>query len=177
MALPVTNNNGGAAILSNGLYCTVQVPGYIPPQIAGPGGSSPQFSSFSYHFLAGTTGAGTLVTFEQLGSDGNWHALSTPAPVTIANNTAYNNTLQGPFGALHLNVSSLAGNGLAYAQLTGTPQINGGLNQSLTGIFQLQSGAMITQIYVDPITGDLVAKSIAGPQAGKAVNLTSGKWA
>jgi hypothetical protein len=178
MALSVTNNNSGAPISTNGTYCAIQVPGYIPPSIAGPGGASPQFQSFSYHLIAGSTGAGTVITFEQLGADSAWHALSTPAPITAASSTTYNNTLQGPWSALRLNVSALAGNGLSYASLTGTPaQASGGQGQSVTSVFVFQAATMMTQLYIDPAGGDLIAKSIAGPNAGKSVNLTFGHWA
>jgi hypothetical protein len=178
MALPVANNNNAQPITQNGNYCQIQVPGYIPPEITGAsGGSSPQFSAASYHIQAGSTGAGTTVTFQGQGADGVFRALASPAPITLTNGTVYNSTLTGSFGALRLAVSSVTGNGIAYAQLTGVPTVTGGIGQTVTSTLQFQSGQIVTQLYLDPVGGDLIVKSINGPNAGKTVNLTFGKWA
>lgn len=175
MALPVTNNNNAAPITTNGTFCTVQVPGWIPPSIAG-SGSVPQFGALSYHIVGGSTGAGTVVTFQGQGADGVFRNLASPAPITIASGTTYNSTLTGSFGAAQIVVSGVVGNGLSYAQLTGSPlsAITG--SGTVQAVMQFQSGSTITQLYIDPTQGDLVAKAITGPNAGKSVNLTSGKW-
>lgn len=177
MALPVTNNNEAKPITANGTYCTLQVPGAIPPQIAGASGSSPQFAAASYHIVAGSSGAGTTITFEALSADGVWRALVSPAPITATNGATYNSTLSGTFGALRLNVSALAGNGLAYAQLSGAPASGYTSPNAQIPLAQFQSGATTTQLYIDPVGGDLIAKALTGPNSGKTVNLTYGKWA
>jgi len=66
----------------------------------------------------------------------------------------------------------------------GIPKI---LGDSATGDLRLQSGTANHGIQITDATvnialrvtagGDLVATEISGPNAGKSVNLTSGKWA
>lgn len=175
MALPVSNNNNAQPITTNGTYCTIQVPGWIPPQIAA-GGSVPQFGAVSYHIVGGSSGAGTVVTFQGQGGDGVFRNLASPAPITVANSTSYNSTLSGTFGAVQLVVSSVTGNGLSYAQLTGAPANVLSGPGTVIPLTQFQSGTTTTQLYIDPVGGDLIAKSVVGPNAGKSCNLTFGKW-
>jgi hypothetical protein len=116
----ITNNNGGAAISANGTYCPIQVPGYLPPNPGSGGEYQAQFGSASYAFTAGTTGVGTVVTFQTQGADGVYRPLASPAPITVANSQVYNGTIPAPIGALQLVVSSLVGNGIASASLSGS---------------------------------------------------------
>jgi hypothetical protein len=74
----------------------------------------------SYLIVGGTTGVGTVVTFQELGADGTWRSLVSPAPITIASSTTYNGALNGPFHGIRINVSGLVGNGIAYAEIKGT---------------------------------------------------------
>src|SRR5690348_13737731 len=74
----------------------------------------------SYYFSAGTTGVGTVLTFQELGADGTWRALVAPAPITLANSTNYNGVVNGPFHGLRVNVSNPVGNGVSYAELKGS---------------------------------------------------------
>lgn len=175
MALSVSNNNGGQPITQDGTYCMIQVPGYVPPDIAGPNGSSPVFGIASYMLTTGKHAKGTLVTFEAQGADGVFRSLSNPAPITCTNQSTFNGSAQGAFGALRLRIDSAQGEGLTYAQLSGTPA--GILHPPPTpepGLFKAEH--VTTQLSIDPEGGDLIATALEGPNAGKAVNLTYGKW-
>jgi hypothetical protein len=118
MALPIVNNNNGVAISANGTYCTSTVPGWI--NLAGLV-QQPQFGAASYYIGAGSTGAGTVVTFQAQNNDSSWSNLSSPAPITLANSTVYNGSITGPVGSIQIVVSSLVGNGINYCQLAGVP--------------------------------------------------------
>jgi hypothetical protein len=74
----------------------------------------------SYYIAGGSTGVGTVVTFQELGADGTWRAMVSPAPITIASSTNYNGSFNGPFHGVRLTVSGLVGNGASYAELKGT---------------------------------------------------------
>ena len=52
-----------------------------------------------------------------MGADGVFRPLVTPAPITIANATAVNGVLNGPFLGLQIAVSGIVGNGILYAIL------------------------------------------------------------
>lgn len=54
---------------------------------------------------------------------------------------------------------------------------NGNLAVGFNGITIGLGGAVTTGLSMDQTTGDIIAKAIAGPNAGKSVNLTAGKWA
>ena len=83
--------------------------------------NQPQFGAASYFIQAGSTGVGTVVTFQAQNNDSTWSNLSSPAPITLANSTTYNGTFSAPVGSIQIVVSSLVGNGIAYAQLAGIP--------------------------------------------------------
>lgn len=176
MALSVSNNNGGAPITQDGTYCAIQVPGYIPPDIAGPGGSSPVFGSASYYIATGLGALGTTVTFQAMTSDGAWNDLADPAPIKAQANQIYNASLSSAaYSALRISVAGVGQSGITYAQLSGSPErvlLSSGPTQSQ--IFK--SGDCSTELSIDPVGGDLIATATAGPNAGKSVNLTYGKW-
>lgn len=133
MASPVVNNNQGAAITANGTYCTIVVPGFITGVPATT--VQPQFWECSYFILAGSTGVGTVVTFQSEANDGSWSNLASPAAITVASGTTYNSTIQAPVGGLRIVVSGLVGNGIQYAQLAGieVPIVSGGGQATTTG--------------------------------------------
>jgi hypothetical protein len=85
----------------------------------------------SFDMAAGSTGVGTIITFNQLGADSYpgtlvWRTLVTggvtPAAttITLANSTGYGGVLQGPFWGLQMVISGAVGNGVAYARLSGS---------------------------------------------------------
>jgi hypothetical protein len=119
VAVNVTNNNGGAPITTNGTYCFIEVPGYEPPNPSFSGVGQAQFGTVSYAIVAGSTGGGTIVSFLQQCADGVTRALSFPAPITLTNGQNATGTLPAPLGGVSLLVSSLTGNGIASASLTG----------------------------------------------------------
>ena len=91
--------------------------------------ADPVIDLASYEIVGGSTGVGTIVTFQSLGLNSTlnagvltpvWNALVSPAPVTLANSTNYNNILNGPFHGLRMLISGVVGNGVAYARLSGT---------------------------------------------------------
>lgn len=79
----------------------------------------------SYYIAGGSSGVGTVATFQELGTDGTWRPLVTnPAPVTIANSVNVNLSFSGPFHGLRIAVSNPVGNGIAYAELKGCVRNN-----------------------------------------------------
>jgi hypothetical protein len=133
MAAPITSYCSN--VTTNIAICQIVAP--LP--WAGLKAASPQntqiagncFDWASFDMVAGSTGVGTIITFQQLGADsfpGNliWRTLVTggvtPAAttITLANSTGYGGVLQGPFWGLQLVISGVVGNGVAYARLSGS---------------------------------------------------------
>jgi 2-keto-3-deoxy-6-phosphogluconate aldolase len=83
------------------------------------------FELISYYITAGSSGAGTVLTFQELLLSSTagalaWSPLVSPAAITAANSTNYNASINGPFHGLRIMVSGVVGNGISYARLTGT---------------------------------------------------------
>jgi hypothetical protein len=121
-SLPVQNNV--VSVSANGNYCTIIPTGSI---ISGGTGKTPSAQNSTtaidlatYYIAGGSTGVGTVVTFQTLGGDGTWRAMVSPAPITIANSTNYNGIINGPVNGLRIVVSGIVGNGLAFAELIGS---------------------------------------------------------
>lgn len=120
MALPVWNNNGGQPLLVAANFCAINAPTNQlvnqNPQM----NSNPMLVFVSYLVVGGSTGVGTILTFQELGADGNWRALVAPAALTIASGTVLNGSFTGPFHGIRFALSGLVGNGAAYAELKAT---------------------------------------------------------
>jgi len=94
--------------------------------------SAPEIDLATYYILAGSSGAGTVVTLQELRLDTSvqgtpvWTPLttggstSTPLAITLANSTSYGGVLNGPFHGLAMIISGVAGNGIAYARISAT---------------------------------------------------------
>ncbi len=118
--IPVFNNNGAAALAANANFCAITAP--MPQAVNQSAGqnSAQMIEVVSYFVAGGSTGVGTVVTFQELGADGVWRAMVSPAPITIANSTNNNGSFNGPFHGVRLAVSGLVGNGASYAELKGS---------------------------------------------------------
>src|SRR5258708_34987932 len=85
---------------SNTGFCTLlaQDPTKGPNFAIGPQSSCVQIDLVSWHIQGGSTGAGTLVTFQEfLPVSPFWFNLSSPGQQTLANSTDINGILNGPF--------------------------------------------------------------------------------
>jgi len=118
--IPVFNNNNDQPLAANAAFCAITAPA---PQVINQGAgqnSSPMIDVASYYIAGGSSGVGTVVTFQELGGDGVWRSMVSPAPITIANSTNFNGIVNGPIHGLRLLMSGLVGNGASYAELKGT---------------------------------------------------------
>jgi hypothetical protein len=118
MAMPIANY---ALNVSTNINICQLVVGQFPTGVV----AGTQFGCYaidvaSYYVSAGSTGVGTVVTFQALGADGTWRALVAPVPITTASSTNYNGVVNGPFHGLRIAISSATGNGIAFAELIGT---------------------------------------------------------
>jgi hypothetical protein len=133
MAAPISSYASG--VTTNIAICTLVCP--LPwGGLKGPYPPNTQLSAnvldfASFDLAAGSSGVGTVVTFNQLGLDsypGNlvWRPLntggttSTPFSITLASSTGYGGQLAGPFLGLQMVVSGVVGNGVAYARISAT---------------------------------------------------------
>ena len=78
----------------------------------------------SYMFTSGGSATGTI-TFQELGADGTWRALASPAAVTLGAAVTYNGSFTGPFHGIRIAASSIAVAPVTYAELKATCRING----------------------------------------------------
>lgn len=120
MALPIWNNNGAQPLVTATNFCAIVVAVTQPVNQGSGQNSSPLIDLASYLIVGGSTGVGTVLTFQELGPDGVWRALVAPAPVTIVNSTTVNGAIAGQFHGLRLVLSNPVGNGASYAELKGT---------------------------------------------------------
>lgn len=127
MSLPVYNFT--TAVTTNINICTIFPVGSIvgglygaSPRIFLPAGQNqdPMLDLVTWIVVAGSTGAGTAVTFQEFGGDGTWRSLVTPGPLSLGNGATLNGYIAGPFHALRLAVSGVVGNGIAFAELKST---------------------------------------------------------
>ena len=128
MANPVVNGLGstgnGTSVAANGAFFTL-LPQRGPYDAAGVPVALPiaglnsvtTLSVVSYFFVGGSTGVGTVLTWQELLANGtwaSWPAAGGPAPaITLANSTNYAGTFTGVFLGLQILVSSLTGNGFS----------------------------------------------------------------
>jgi hypothetical protein len=137
MAAPIFTY--ATAVTTNIAICTLLAP--LPWGVGNAGGLPPntQLSGevidlASFYIIAGSSGVGTIVTFQELGLDSTlsagvlvpqWRTLtagqltSTPQTITLANSTTYGGVFNGPFHGIRMLLSSATGNGVAYARLSG----------------------------------------------------------
>jgi hypothetical protein len=118
--IPVFNNNNAQPLAANGNYCAITAPMPAAAQQGGAQSSAQMIDDAAYYIAGGSTGVGTILTFQELGGDGTWRAMVAPAPITVANSTNYNSSIDGPFHGLRIVLSGLVGNGASYAELKGT---------------------------------------------------------
>jgi hypothetical protein len=132
MAMPTFSY--AANVAANISICTLIAP--IPwvasgsPPVPNKQLTSEVFDLASYYILAGSTGVGTVVTFQELRLDTStaaspqWVTLttggstSTPLTITLASSTPYGGVLNGPFHGLQMTISGVVGNGIAYARIS-----------------------------------------------------------
>ncbi len=120
MAIPIYNNNNGASLNANANFCPLVV-GQPPFTQQATGQNSAYLIDLaSYYFAGGSTGVATVITFQELGGDGTWRSMASPAPITVANSTNYNGIVNGPLHGLRVNISNNTGNGVAYGELKAT---------------------------------------------------------
>jgi len=137
MAVPISICSYAVNVTTNIAICTLLAP---LPFGAGAIGVVSQTQSAteiialaSYEIYAGSSGVGTVVTFQCLGLDSTsaspvWRTLSTgggtstPLTITLANSTPYGGYINGPFHGLRMLISSATGNGILYARLSATLQ-------------------------------------------------------
>jgi len=135
------NNNGNSALSATGNYCTLLSPAVGIGSLAAATGSSSigadlaastaagyQISALENisYFVgcgAGATGTATFQSLEMDGTGpggaGQWRALVTPAPITLAATTNFNGTIAGPFLGLRIALSGSVA-GTTYARLAAT---------------------------------------------------------
>jgi hypothetical protein len=114
-------------ITTNGTYATIQC------QLPTLGVSVPQptltkqqttqiITGASYYITAGTGVTAGTVTFFELGLDGTWRPLASPAPVStvFATSPNYNGAFTGQFHGLQAQVTGLTGGNLTYLEIKGT---------------------------------------------------------
>jgi len=120
MALP--HYNAAASVTTNISICTIIAKDVsLPPNVPiGFEGEAPMFDLVAYRIEAGSSGVGTVATFQELKADGTWGNLVAPAPITLANSTNYQNIINGPLHGLRITVSGVVGNGISYAELRGS---------------------------------------------------------
>jgi hypothetical protein len=117
MALPLAANNGGAVLAANGNFCAISV---FQPTVTQQGTgdfSSPLLKDITYTIVNGTA-TGTL-TFQELGGDGTWRAMATPAPVTLSAITI-NGTIAGAYHGIRVALTALAVSTVTYVEIRGT---------------------------------------------------------
>ena len=114
----IFNNNGAAVITVSSNVCPV-IAGFTSGANQGSGqNSSSLIDLVSYYIVGGASVTGT-VTFQELGGDGTWRSLVTPAPITLSA-INFNGIFTGPFHGVRLAVTSLAGGNITYAELKAT---------------------------------------------------------
>ena len=120
MALPIFNNNGAQPLTTATNFCSIVVAVPQPVNQGSGQNSCPMITLVSYLIVGGSSGVGTVLTFQELGPDGVWRSIVAPAAVTIVNSTTANGSFTGPFHGLRLLLSNPVGNGATYAELKGT---------------------------------------------------------
>jgi hypothetical protein len=125
MASPVFNNNSAQQIpIGTGNFCTIQMP-FPQSTTQGAGqNNSPMLEFVSYLFTTGGSATGTI-TFQELGADGVWRPLVSPAPVVLGAALSYNGSFTGPFHGVRLAAASIAVAPVTYAELKATCRNNG----------------------------------------------------
>jgi hypothetical protein len=138
MAVPVSLCSYAVNVTTNIAICTLLAP---LPYGAGAAGGVSQASQnpcevlalINYEIAAGSTGVGTVLTFQTLGLDSTattpvWRTLatgggtSTLTTITLANSTLYGGILNGPFHGVRILISGVVGNGVAYARISSSLQ-------------------------------------------------------
>jgi hypothetical protein len=115
------------AATANGTFCTIQVQlptlgTNVPQPTLTKQQTTQMITNASYYITAGTGVTAGTVTFYELGLDGTWRPLASPAPVSTVVLTAanYNGTISGQFHGLQIQVTGLTGGNLTYLELKGT---------------------------------------------------------
>lgn len=115
MSQAIANNNGAAALTANGNFCQIatwQPSGTQPPAVA-----CNLLTNVTYT-LVNATATGTI-TFQELGLDGVWRNMATPAPISLSSATV-NGTISGAYHGIRANLSALAISTVTYLELRGT---------------------------------------------------------
>jgi hypothetical protein len=118
MAMPIANY--ALTVSTNINICPIVVGEFPTGIVAGTQFGCYAIDLASYYIAAGSSGVGSVLTFQVLGGDGTWRALVSPAPITLANSTNYNGIINGPFHGLRIAISGVVGNGVAFAELIGS---------------------------------------------------------
>ena len=115
MSVALANNNGGAVLGANGNFCSLQTWQAGNPQAAM--ASCSLLMNVTATIVNGTA-TGTL-TFQELGLDGQWRAMATPAPISLTAVTT-NVVITGSYHGIRLNLSALAVSTVTYCELRAT---------------------------------------------------------
>src|SRR5260221_11442144 len=117
MALPISNFATNF-VASNTGFCQLIAKdvSLAPAAQIGIAYSAPMFDLVSWHITGGSTGAGTIVAFQELGADGVWRVMGKSQ--TLANSADTNGILNGPFHGVRMILNStISGNGVGFAEM------------------------------------------------------------
>src|SRR5258708_29304886 len=123
MAIPIYAATIKFASSNTGFFTLLaQDPTKTPNFAIGPQMSCVQLDLVSWHIQGGSTGAGTIVGFQEfLPVSPFWFNLSSPAQQTLVNSADINGILNGPFFGVRLILpSTISGNGVGLAVLKAT---------------------------------------------------------
>lgn len=116
-ATPIANNNAGAVLSANGNFCTIAVWEPSPAQQGLQQFSCNLVMNVTYK-LVNSTATGTL-TFQDLGGDGVWRNMATPAPISLSSATT-DGVITGAYHGIRVVLSALAVSTVTYFELRGT---------------------------------------------------------
>jgi hypothetical protein len=115
MSMCIANNNGGAVLGANGNFCAIQTWQAGQPQAAM---AACSLLTNVTATIVNATATGTL-TFQELGLDGTWRAMSTPAPISLSSATT-NVILTGAYHGIRVALSALAVSTVTYVEIRAT---------------------------------------------------------
>jgi phospholipase/lecithinase/hemolysin len=137
MPIPISNNNGAAAITANGTYCTLAT-----------GLSSPLLTLCTWNFVAGAGLTAATITFQALGADSVWRNLSYPVALSLTAPGNFTGSFQGPFYGLRIVVSGLTGGNITYAELDASLDSISNWNQLNVATMVLAAAKSVTNMFV-----------------------------
>lgn len=113
-------NASTSGITTTGNFCTIiatDVSQLANAYVSGAQGRAIVIDNASYYIAIGSSWTGAL-NFQELGADGTWRSLSSPAQITTQA-TSVNGTIAGQFRGLRINIATFSGGTITYAELKG----------------------------------------------------------